>query len=354
MKDQSQALFSFGQPKLGQAKGKGQTAPTYSLHDRPQVLDQVGHEAGHPLSVLMAENDRILAMTARIKRDLASWSDDDMMARLAELRTISCHYGKKGDLLLTLLNRGYGVPGPSQNMWEADDRVRDALRQLEKDGPEEEDFKLRFYQQMDGIELMVQKENQVLFPLCLTHFSQEDWMRIYYDMRKYDTMLDAYPVWEEAEARRADLKTLGGKLAQDWPEGLAIDDPVPVGMGSMTPRQIDGLLNTIPMEITFVDDEGTNLFFSDQTPYFPRPEMAIGRDVYSCHTPSLEAIVRSLIDSFKAGREESMDVWMTLKGRPVLVRYFPVRDREGAYLGTVECVQDMSQAQAYFEGQAEV
>ena len=39
---------------------------------------------------------------------------------------------------------------------------------------------------------------------------------------------------------------------------------------------------------------------------------------------------------------------MEKHGRPMLVTYTAVRDRSGKYLGTVELVQDMTEAQAHF------
>ena len=77
--------------------------------------------------------------------------------------------------------------------------------------------------------------------------------------------------------------------------------------------------------------------------------MAIDREVYSCHPPKIEMMVRSIIGDFKSGARDSVPVWMEKEGVPVLVTYMAVRDENGKYIGTLECVQKMDDAKRYFE-----
>ena len=59
-------------------------------------------------------------------------------------------------------------------------------------------------------------------------------------------------------------------------------------------------------------------------------------------------MVRAILDDFRTGKQDRVPVWMEKHGRPMLVTYTAVRDRSGKYLGTVELVQDMTEAQAHF------
>ena len=77
--------------------------------------------------------------------------------------------------------------------------------------------------------------------------------------------------------------------------------------------------------------------------------MAIDREVFSCHPPKIEPMVRAIIDDFRNDRRDSVPVWMEKNGKTFLVTYMAVRDREHKYLGTVEVVQDMEFAKAYFQ-----
>ena len=118
--------------------------------------------------------------------------------------------------------------------------------------------------------------------------------------------------------------------------------------GHMTVEQLTALLNTIPLEITFVDADNINRFFNEGPKVFKRPGMAIDREVFSCHPPKVEVMVRAIIDDFREGRRDSVPVWMEKNGRTMLVTYKAVRDKDKNYLGTVELVQDMEFAKEHF------
>ena len=82
---------------------------------------------------------------------------------------------------------------------------------------------------------------------------------------------------------------------------------------------------------------------------FKRPSMAIDREVFSCHPPKIEPMVRAIIDDFRNGTRDKFPVWMNKAGRTLLVTYMAVRNKDGEYLGTLELVQDMEFAKEHFE-----
>jgi DUF438 domain-containing protein len=53
--------------------------------------------------------------------------------------------------------------------------------------------------------------------------------------------------------------------------------------------------------------------------------------------------VNQLLSDFKAGRRDSAEFWIDLKGRKIYIRYFAVRNKAGKYLGTLEATQDITQ-----------
>ena len=118
--------------------------------------------------------------------------------------------------------------------------------------------------------------------------------------------------------------------------------------GHMTVPQLTAMLNTIPAEISFIDGENINRYFNEGPKVFKRPGMAIDREVFSCHPPKIEPMVRAIIDDFRSGRRDSVPVWMEKGGRSMLVTYMAVRDKQRGYLGTVELVQDMEFAREHF------
>lgn len=315
---------------------------------------------GHPVNVFMAENENFSRLIEDVKKALAEQLEvPEIIKRVNALRAVTIHYARKGDLIYPLLNKTYGFSGPSNVMWGVDDEIRDELKVLAGAGNTLPDFAQRLENVLVRAEEMIYKENNILYPLCIQKFSEEDWMRIYYEIPAYATTLaEGYPVWQAAEEKRAELKTVGGKTAAEAQKTAAqapaasadaVTGYVTLGSGMMTLQQIEAVLNTIPMELTFVDAENINRFFSPGEKLFKRPDMAIGREVFSCHPPKVEAMVRRIIDDFRAGKGDSVKVWGNKGGVPVYVQYLAVRDSEGKYVGTLECVQDMTFAEEHFK-----
>lgn len=150
------------------------------------------------------------------------------------------------------------------------------------------------------------------------------------------------PVGRNLQVGRRTVKKL-----RDLTDNTAEGEIVLPG-GHLTIRQLRAMLNTIPLEISFVDEQNINRFFNEGPKVFKRPGMALDREVFSCHPPKIEKMVRSIIEDFRAGKRDRVPVWMDKGGRTMLVTYMAVRDEDGGYLGTMELVQDMEFAKEYF------
>lgn len=287
--------------------------------------------AGHPLYTFKKENDALSALLAEFKEH----RDESLLPKIREL---SIHYAKKGDLLYPLLKVHYEISGPSDVMWTVDDEIRDALSSLAKEKERGNEWNTKLDAVLTRAEEMIYKEQNILFPICAVNFTQEEWYGIYRDAKDYAICFGVeQKTWEEAETM-AQAVAVGREGEIVMPGGrLKIDELI-------------ALLNTIPMEITFVDAENINRFFDEGPKVFKRPLMALNREVFSCHPPKIEPMVRQIIDDFRHGRRDSVEVWMEKEGRTMLVRYMAVRDRAGNYLGTMELVQDMMFAKDHFLG----
>lgn len=257
---------------------------------------------------------------------------------LAKLREIAIHYAKKGDLLYPHLKVKYGISGPSDVMWTHDDEIRDEFAAVIKAGVRDAAWRERVSAVIKRAEEMIYKEENILFPNCAANFTREEWVGIYFDSKDYPDCLGVVPQrWALAE--RAKYVVEGAS-----PENMEIVMPG----GHMNVAQLTALLNTLPFEITFVDDQNINRFFNEGPKDFKRPGMAIDREVFSCHPPKVEAQVRRVIEEFRKGTLDEVPVWMEKNGKTMLVKYMAVRDKKGAYLGTVEIVQNMDFAKEHF------
>ena len=285
---------------------------------------------GHPLYTLTKENEALEKLICRFKEERTD-------KLFSTIRDISIHYAKKGDLLYPLLKVTYGVEGPSDLMWTTDDDIRDALTALSKKEVRDEAWQHALDNILLRVERLVYQEEKILFPICAVNFTEEEWFSIYQDSKDYDSCfgIPRY-VWEEAE------NALSEKSMS------FADSEIVMPGGHMNVEQLTALLNTIPLEITFVDADNINRFFNEGPKVFKRPQMAIDRDVFSCHPPKIEPMVRAIIGDFRKGVRDSVPIWMNKNGRAMLVTYMAVRDRNQKYLGTVEIVQDMEFAKEHF------
>ena len=288
---------------------------------------------GHPLNTFARENEALQELISEAKE---AGSYEEIMIFIKKLRDISIHYAKKGDLLYPHLKVKYQISGPSDVMWTVDDEIRDELAELAKISEFTEDLKNRFSKVLIRMDEMIYKEKNILFPICAVNFTEEEWTGIYFDSKDYkDCFGVENGIWNGA-------KKTGSKVNET-------DDEIVMPGGHMNLEQLTALLKTIPMEITFIDDNNINRYFNEGPKVFKRPAMAIDRDVFSCHPPKIERMVRAILDDFRNGKRDCVPVWMEKDGRTVLVTYMAVRNADGAYLGTVEIVRDMEDAKAHFE-----
>ena len=284
---------------------------------------------GHPLYTFVKENEALSALITQFKVEKSK----DV---LSEIRGLSIHYAKKGDLLYPHLKVKYDISGPSNVMWTVDDEIRDELSKLVQANTHDAGWNERLETILKRAEEMIYKEQNILLPICATNFTEDEWIRIYYDSKDYAPCFGvSNEVWETAEANPPQ-KTM------DF-----IHEIVMPG-GHLTLEQLTALLNTIPLEITVVDANNMNCFFNEGPKVFKRPNMAIDRDVFSCHPPKVEVIVKSIIEEFREGVRDSVPIWMEKEGKTMLVTYMALRDQNKNYLGTVELVQDMEFAKKHF------
>ena len=248
------------------------------------------------------------------------------------------------------------------------------------------------------MEEMIYKEENILFPMCALQFQKEEWIQIYFDSKDYEACFSVEnAIWKEAEEtgntpekwRAAESagnseREKGRKEASEENSGDVHNATLPQGAGKMledllrrveslegksgnrgeSPSANDGeiimpgghlkkneliaMLNTLPVEITFVDKDNINRFFNEGPKVFKRPQMAIDREVFSCHPPKVEPMVRMIIGNFRDGKEDEVPIWMEKGGKPFLVRYMAVRDKEQNYVGTLEAVTDMTEVKEHF------
>jgi DUF438 domain-containing protein len=304
---------------------------------------------GHPADTFRRENEALRGALARMRKafeELAepaegATTDRPLMAArqsLNDLMDIEKHYQRKEHTFFSKLEK-HGILGPPKVMWSKDDEVRQLLKDLAVALRQEAnaaewalvtatagDAALR------AVEEMIYKEEQIFLPLCLDRLTEEDWGEIWSASPRYGwCLVDPRDGYEPPPAiRQKGLE-------------LAAAESIELPTGTLSLRQLTALFSTLPVDLTFVDADDRVAFFSEGPDrVFARSRAVIGRKVQHCHPPRSVAVVDRILEDFRQGTQSVAEFWIEFHGRFVHIRYFAVRDAQGAYLGTLEVTQDAS------------
>jgi len=308
-------------------------------------------ESGHPVHTFQQEN---LALRKEIKvlnkvyDEVEKLSDKDNPADLLleiqqhmnALTDVEKHYQKKENLLFPFLEK-HEITGPPTVMWGKHDETReflkgafDALAATEDSTAEEIKavIEMVFKPASKAVDDMIDKEEEILFPMTLDTLTVEEWYEIYKQSPEIGYCLyDPIDEWK--------------------PEGVELkkEDEVDSGKiilpsGSFTVDELTAVLNTIPFDLTFVDkDDRVRFFTQGKERIFARNRAILGRLVQRCHPPSSVHTVEKILDDFKSGKEDSAAFWINMAGKFIHIEYFAMRDKDNNYLGTLEVSQNLTE-----------
>jgi len=308
---------------------------------------------GHPVRILMEEHDGMLHLAEELRgvaKGLLLATDpeaeDALQARLdraiADIKGSENHYLREENVLFPYLER-HGVTEPPKIMWMEHDQIRELKKGLyglcaEFDG---EGDSVGFAQHLGRsaqalTELLSShfyKENNILYPMALKFLSDEEWAQV---RAEFDE-IGYTPFTPKLAPARAAAQMAAGKAEAGM---------VPLPSGPLSLGELTSILDALPVDISFVDAEGHVRYFNE-TPerIFTRTRAVIGRTVEGCHPQKSLHAVKRILDDFRAGKRDKAEFWIPLGGKMVHIRYFPVRSKEGKYLGCLEVTQDIAAIQ---------
>lgn len=288
---------------------------------------------GHPVHTFRLENSIIAEKTNEIIRLLTKNNPDTLILKLKELTEIDKHYSRKENIIFPLLEK-HNITGPPKVMWAIDDEVRQELKALINDlekGGRIMDLGGPIGKTIGKINEMVYKEDNILISMTLETFSQDEWDEIQKSSEEI-----GYSFIEVENLWRPKHKSPEVQVQPDAEGNVKFDS------GILTKEELQRILNTLPFDITFVDNNDKVKYFSEGTErIFPRPRTVIGRAVSNCHPPASVHIVEELVNNLRSGKKDHEDFWIKMGSKFVYIRYFAVRSDSGEYLGTLEVTQNI-------------
>jgi DUF438 domain-containing protein len=254
----------------------------------------------------------------------------------------ACHNRKEEEHLFPLIEQR-GIPragGPLAVMLGEHDNSREILPTLVSvaeaflagDRGALPDLRAAFEQYASLLKNHFWKENDILYPMARRVMRDADGAAVVSGIEAVEASCGAdtrakYYALAERIIEAGELKDLSFGLERDV---------------------LAAMLNTLPVELSFVDKDDRVRYFSHENgeKIFPRTRGAIGAAVQNCHPQKSVHLVNQILADFKAGRRTVAEFWIEMGGRKVHIRYFPVRSAKGEYLGTLEVVQDIAPIQA--------
>jgi uncharacterized protein len=328
-------------------------------------VDQSGSKEipeGHPVDVFKQENLELKKVTGKTKDLLDSVSKvpegtfqnfkNVLLSCFNDLLDVDKHYQRKEYLMFPYLEKKE-ITGPPKVMWGKHDEIREQLKgciallkepELSKNDLVES-LDLIFYPVVKALDDMVQKEEEILFPMAMDVITEDDWWSIHQQTLEFGfTLYDPQVEW----------KPEGIEKSSEAVTATNGDGTIQLPSGSFTSQEILAILNTAPVDMTFVDkDDKVKYFTQGSHRIFARSRSIINRDVRLCHPPGSVDIVEKILADFKSGKTSHAPFWIQMKGKFILIEYFALRDEKGEYLGTLEVSQDLKEARS-LEGEKRI
>lgn len=308
--------------------------------------------AGHPIHILLEEHRVLLEFAGKL-RDAAKGIVDakDPDAFNEELKKLSqitehfkasaSHYLREENVLFPYLEK-HGITQPPVVMWIEHDKIREIEKELFELVDKYDNMAFRdFTEQLDSVSLSLadmlsshfDKENNILYTAALRVIEEGEWNEI---RREFDEI--GYCCFTPEPARIA----FGGgtEIQVSEPE---IEGEVSFEVGSLSKEEIEAILNTLPVDITFVDKNDRVKYFSQSKDrIFVRAKAIIGREVRHCHPEKSLEVVNKIVEDLKSGAKDMAEFWIDFEGRLIYIQYFSVRNKDGEYLGCIEVSRDIT------------
>ncbi|TES92142.1 MAG: DUF438 domain-containing protein [Candidatus Cloacimonadota bacterium] len=306
---------------------------------------------GHPIYIFMEEHkillktlDELKDIWAKIKSQEDLKSDSDKWNKLrhiaAAFMEAEKHNVREENVLFPYLEKK-GVTEPPKVMWAEHNELKERKRRFLEivNSYKSKDY-ARFVKELDEIinyiivtlGSHIYKEDNILYPTAIRLINGDEWKDIKKECDELGyccfTPEDIIKK-EEGEDKKVEGKVEDGKIVFET--------------GTVSKDELEAILDTIPFDISFVGDEDTVRYFNkSEERIFPRTKAVIGRTVQQCHPEKSLHLVNQIIDDFRQGKKDVAEFWITVNERLIHIRYFPVKDKDGKYLGTMEVSQDIT------------
>ncbi|MCD6566526.1 MAG: DUF438 domain-containing protein [Bacteroidales bacterium] len=264
----------------------------------------------------------------------------NLLGQYKEFEEFEAHYIKKENILFPFLEKKWSSYRPLNVMWSLHDDIRKKLKQIINILKSDSSSWAELNKEMGAYYFlvfgMIQKENFIVYPVASETVSDNEWEEMHKQSFEYPFPFIEKPV--EPKKKNEPISEIQEGISQ-----IDGDLKLKSETGELSFEQILLLLNNLPVDITFIDENDRVKFFSrPEERFFPRSPAIIGRTVQNCHPPESVHVVEKIIAAFKNSEKDNAKFWLQLKGKFILIQYFALRNDKNEYKGILEVSQDVT------------
>jgi len=300
----------------------------------------------HPINLLKQENQamgNILNEIKDITKKLLQTEEkselvQELNKKFTLLTQFDLHYIKKENILFPYLEEVVSYEKPMAVMWSLHDDIRKQINKLKELTDQKkldlDSYKIQLGKLLSLMNRMVFKEEHILFPVAYRVLKEDLWDEIYNQFIE-----EGFCFINISNLKKKEIASKINKIAKGT---------VKLPTGEIEVDQLEIILNTLPVEITYLgQDDRVKYFSGHENRIFPRSKAVIGRTVQNCHPPESVHIVEEILASFKEGRKDKEHFRIKMQGKYIMINYYALRDKDNNYLGTIEVIQDITEIHDY-------
>ena len=315
-------------------------------------------ENHHPVTIFLSENRACQSLLNRTDELLQQYEKNqledvsELQQLFFQLGEFHKHYHKKEKLMFPIMER-YGYYMPTRLMWREDDRIRAFYQGAKRHISELPNIVFSNVQTTystfrKAFTEMIFQEEKIILPILVEVFTEEDWATVANESDAFGyTLIEQEATWQPTSTleKPAETNIINIDPKQD----------IRFGGGYLSIEEANLILNSLPLEITYVDKNSVFKYFNKITEasdmMLVRTPTSIGRNVANCHPPKSLRKVMTLIRDLKTKKRTQESMWFKKGNQYVHLTYKAIFNEDDEFLGILEYVQDI---QPFFELPTEI
>ena len=326
-----------------------------TLRPALEAYDWDRPDRGHPIDNLLGEHQAIeshLESLGPLVDEIATSSTppldavSELQDHVSALAGIDRQFVRKENVLFPHTEGHWKHDRPLGVMWSIHDDIRSIRSTIEdlSSDPDTNPETLstlvsRLQTMVRGLQL---KDEFVVFPVAKETLGETEWAQIQRESAEigYFEIEPGFGFLETGSDAASANQAQDGSARTD-----VSSNAVALGLdtGTLDPDEIQRLLDTIPLDVTYVDENDRVRYFNNpEDRIFPRSGSIIGRTVQHCHPPESVDTVEEILEAFRSGSQDSARFWIQTDEDFVVIDYRALRDESGTYRGTLEITREVS------------